>query len=551
MPRRALALTLCLGALAAPAEPPSPPRPPAATAAADAAATRIRAHVEFLADDLLEGRAAGSRGYDLAARYVAAELAALGARPAGTGGGWFQPLELLEGSAVIPAGGLVIERDGATTRLESGVDFLPGRIYAAPRSSVTAPAEFVGFGVSAPERGYDDFAGADLAGKIAVVLSGAPPGFDSEARAHYSASLTKLPELVRRGAVGVISILTPVDEERTPWQRLVQRSWFPGMRWIGADGQPVDSFPALRGVASMGRAGAARLFAATGQDLEAAYAAAAASRPQHFALPGRITLSAETTLARRTSANVVGLIEGSDPVLRGEYVVLSAHLDHLGRGAAVEGETIYHGALDNAAGVAVMLEVGRMLAADGRRPRRSVLLVALTAEERGLLGSDVFARQPTVPRGALVADINMDMPVALGPLADWVAFGAEHSTLGPVAARAARAEGYRLAPDPMPEEIVFVRSDQYMFVRQGIPSIYMSAGTGSLDPAIDLGARTQEFLRRHYHQPSDAAGLPIHYPSLAALARINARIVREVADARARPAWNPGDFFGTRFAPPR
>jgi len=547
MARLTLALWLCLYCCGAGA---GPAASAAADAAADAAAARIRAHVAFLADDLLEGRAAGSRGYDLAARYVASEFEALGLKPGGAAGAWFQPIELLEASAVIAAGEFSIERDGQATRLESTVDFLPLRDYGAAQSSVTGPLEFVGYGVSAPERGYDDFAGADLQGRIAVVLSGAPPTFDSEARAHYSATLTKLPELVRRGAIGVVIVLTPVDEARTPWPRLVQRSWFPGMRWLDADGRPVDAFAELRRAALLGRAGAAKLFAGTGHPLEAVYAAAEAGRPQHFALPGTATLAGQTTLARRQSANVVGLVEGADPVLRHEYVVLSAHLDHLGRGEAVGGDAIYNGALDNAAGVAVLLEVARMLSVDGRRPKRSVLFLALTAEERGLLGSDVFARHPTVP-GALVADINMDMPVALGPLADWVAFGAEHSTLGPVAARAAAAEGYALAPDPLPEEIVFVRSDQYMFVRQGVPSIYISTGTRSRDPAIDLRARDEDFLRERYHQPSDDVAQPIHYPSLAGLARVNARILRAVADAPARPAWNPGDFFGSRFAPSR
>lgn len=544
MARSALALLLCLCSCCAGAG-------TVASADADAAATRIRAHLAFLADDLLEGRAAGSRGYDLAARYVAAEFEALGLKPGGTDGGWFQRIELLEASPVIPAGEFDIERDGQTNRLESAVDFLPASDYGAPSSSITAPVEFVGFGVSAPERGYDDFAGADLRGKIAAVLTGAPPTFDSESRAHYSATLTKMPELVRRGAVGVIFVLTPVDERRTPWERQVQRSWFPGMRWIGSDGRPVDAFVELRRKALMGRAGATKLFGGSGHALEAVFATAEAGQPQHFALPGRVTLAGQTTLARRQSANVVGLVEGADPALRNEYVVLSAHLDHLGRGDAVGGDAIYNGALDNAAGVAVMLEVARMLSVDGRRPKRSVLFVALTGEERGLLGSDVFARRPTVAHGALVADINMDMPVALGPLADWVAFGAEHSTLGPVAARAAAAEGYALSPDPMPEEIVFVRSDQYMFVRQGVPSIFMSAGTRSKEPAVDVKARSEDFLRNHYHLPSDDLAQPIHYPSLAGLARVNARILREVADSPQRPAWNPGDFFGSRFAPAR
>jgi Zn-dependent M28 family amino/carboxypeptidase len=542
MANRLCPLLLCLCPMVA-----SAASQPAADAAA---AARIQAHITFLADDLLEGRAAGSPGFDIAAHYVAAEFAALGLKPGGSAGSWYQPIELLEGSPVIPASEFVIERDGRSTRLESAVDFLPSADYSAPKSSVTAPVEFVGFGVSAPERGYDDFSGADLKGKIAVVLSGAPPTFDSESRAHYSATLTKLPELVRRGAVGAIFVLTPTDEKLTPWERQVQRSWFPGMRWIGADGRPVDAFAELQRRALMPRAGAEKLFAGSSHPLDAVFAAAAAGQAQHFALPGRVTLAGQTTLTPRRSENVIGLIEGSDPVLKHEYVVLSAHLDHLGRGAAVNGDPIYHGALDNASGVAVMLEVGHLLETAGRRPKRSVLLVALTGEERGLLGSDAFARRPTVPAGSVVADVNMDMPVALGPLADWVAFGAEHSTLGPVAARAAKAEGYALSPDPMPDEIIFVRSDQYMFVRQGVPSIYMSSGSRSRDPAVDVKARWQDFLKNHYHQPSDNVTLPIHYPSLVGLARVNARIVREVGDAPARPAWNAGDFFGARFARP-
>jgi Zn-dependent M28 family amino/carboxypeptidase len=543
MNRRVLLLFVCLcPALALAAG--------AATPDGDAAATRIRAHIAFLADDLLEGRAAGTRGYDLAARYVAAEFVALGLKPGGVAGGWFQPIELIEGKTVVPAGELVLERGGRTERLESATHFLPLRDYSAPESSITAPLEFVGFGVSAPERGYDDFDGVDLKGKIAVELYGAPANFGTEARAHYSASLTKMPELVRRGAIGVILVLTPVEEQRTPWERWVQRSWFPGMRWIGADGQPVDAFPSVRRGAVMGSAGAARLFDGAERSLADVYRTAAEGRPQHFALPGKATLAGQTVLTKRQSANVIGVLEGADPLLKHEYVVLSAHLDHLGRGAAVGGDEIYHGALDNAAGVAVMLEVAHMLETAGHRPKRSVLFLALTAEERGLLGSDVFARHPTVP-GALVADINMDMPAALGPLADWVAFGAEHSTLGPIAARAAAAEGYALSPDPMPEEVVFVRSDQYMFVRQGVPSIYIDTGSRSKDPAIDVAARVDAFLRNNYHMPSDNLSLPIHYPSLAGLARINARILNEVANAPKRPAWNAGDFFGSKFAPPR
>lgn len=520
-----------------------------AAATADASAARIRAHVEFLADDLLEGRAAGSKGYDVAARYVAAQFRLLGLEPGGADGGWLQPIEFVEASPVIPAATLELERDGKTLGFASAEDFLPGIDWFDARSTVTAPLAFVGYGVSAPDQHYDDFAGVDLRGRIAVVLSGAPPTFPSTARAHYSSAYTKSPELVRRGAVGVLTVRTPWDEERVPFARLVQSSWRPGMRWLGADGVARNGYPELKRSATLARAGADKLFAGAPKTLDAVFADAKAGRAGSFELAGRATLAGQTLIARRSSANVIAKLTGSDPTLRDEYVVLTAHLDGLGRGAAVGGDTIYNGAMDNATGVAVMLEVARALAG-GTRPKRSVLFLAVTGEERGLLGADYYAENPTVPRAAIVANVNMDMPVALAPLADFVAFGAEHSTLGPIAARAARAEGYLLSPDPHPEEVVFVRSDQYPFVRHGIPALFLSAGTTSRAPGVDGAQLEEDFRRNRYHMPGDDAQQPIHYPSLAGLARVNVRIVREIAGSRARPAWNAGDFFGATYGRP-
>jgi Zn-dependent M28 family amino/carboxypeptidase len=255
-------------------------------------------------------------------------------------------------------------------------------------------------------------------------------------------------------------------------------------------------------------------------------------------------------IQQRTSDNVIGILEGSDPALAGEFVAISAHLDHVGKGAPIGGDAIYNGAFDNAVGIGIMLESARLLAAMPQRPRRSVLFVAVTAEEAGLQGSDFFVQNPTVPRGAIVANINMDMPVALAPLADVTAFGAEHSSLGAVAERAAKAEGVGLAPDEKPEEVFFVRSDQYSFVRAGIPALYIDQGMNSTDPAQDQKARYEAFLKDKYHQPGDDLTLPIHWPSLGMLARLNTRIIADVADAQARPTWNEGNFFGETFAKP-
>ncbi|HSN73020.1 MAG TPA: M28 family peptidase, partial [Steroidobacteraceae bacterium] len=237
---------------------------------------------------------------------------------------------------------------------------------------------------------------------------------------------------------------------------------------------------------------------------------------------------------------------GSDPQLKQEYVVLTAHLDHIGRGAAVGDDTIYNGAHDNATGTAVLLEVARSIATQGPQ-KRSIVFAAVGAEERGLLGSDFFARNPPMAGGRIVANLNMDMPLALVPMADFIAFGAQHSTLGPVAERAAAAEGFVLTPDPWPEEVFFIRSDQFSFVRQGIPAIYLDSGTTARDPAIDAKALAAAFMSKNYHQPSDDITLPIDYGTLAGLTRTNTRIVLEIANAAEAPRWNDGDFFGEKF----
>lgn len=509
----------------------------------------IRAHVEFLADDLLEGRATGSRGFQLAARYVATQMAALGLRPAGADGTWLQPVQLIESTRVVPAARATLERGGERVELAPAVDFIPGFSFFGTEASVSAPLVFVGFGVSAPELDYDDFAGVDVAGKIAVVLSGAPAHFPNSQRAHYSREKTR--QLAARGAVGIVSINTPEDETRWPWDRAVRLSWVPSMRLVDSAGQPVEAYPEIKASMTLNLASAAKVFDGEPKPLEQVFADAQAGKPQAFDLPATLSLTLRAALGRTQCTNVVGVLPGSDPALAGEYVVFTAHLDHLGKGAAVNGDTIYNGALDNASGTAVMLEAARLLATGKTRPKRSIIFLAVTAEERGLLGSKHFAMYPTVAKDAIVANVNMDMPMALFPMSGFTVYGAEHSSLGEVARRALAAEGIAMMPDPDPAEVTFVRSDQYSFVREGIPALYVDAGAKSSDPAVDPDAVFRQFLLRDYHMPSDQADLPIHWPTLASLARVNARIGLAIANDPKRPAWLPGDFFGETFGASR
>jgi len=507
-------------------------------------ADAIRAHVAFLADDLLEGRATGSRGYDIAARYVATQMELLGLKPAGTDGGWLQPVSLLQATRVIPPAEAIITRNGEQFALAPVDDFLPSPGYFGSQAEVEAPMVFVGYGIHAPAYGHDDFAGLDLRGKVAVVLSGSPDTLPSSARAHHSIEKTR--EIESRGAVGIVTVQTPEQAAKSPWEKSVLLATIPSRRLVDEAGQPVEAYPGIRASVYVNTPAAAKLFEGGPKPLEQVWADAEADKPQGFELPASIRILTKTALSRMASANVVGMLEGSDPVLRNEYVVFSSHLDHLGRGTAVNGDAIYNGALDNASGVAVMLEAARLIAA-GPRPKRSILFVAVTAEENGLLGSKWFAQNPTVPRGSLVANVNMDMPVLLYPAAGFTAFGAEHSTLGAVAQRATEAEGLQLVPDQTPDEVLFVRSDQYSFVREGIPALYLDDAKLSADPSVDPEAVFREHLRVDYHMPSDDMTLPIHWPSMAALARVNARIGIEIANDPARPAWLPGDFFGETF----
>lgn len=506
----------------------------------------IRAHVEFLASDLLEGRAAGSRGYDVAAAYVTAHFRTLGLRPGGDDGSYLQAFPLVEATPVVTAATVVLERDGVRTPFEYATDFLPGADVRSARTDVSAPMTFVGFGVSATELGYDDLAGVDLAGRIAVAFSGAPATFAPNERAYYSWSVHKLEQLARRGAVGLVTLYVPEDLRRVPWERRVAMSWVRRMRWLDANGVPVDDFNQIRAGISFDTPRAAPLFAGSGRALDEAIAAAGRGEAQAFALAGKLTIGLRTTLGTTTSSNVLGVLEGSDPALKDQFLVVTAHLDHIGRGAAVGGDAIYNGSYDNASGTAILLEMARLLVARGPG-RRSILFAAVGAEEHGLLGSDYLVRNPPAYIGRIVANVNMDMPLALTPMADLVAFGAQHSTLGPIAERAAAAEGFRLTPDPWPEEVIFVRSDQFSFVRQGIPSLYLDSGVTARDPSVDVEPLVRRFLSEHYHQPSDEITLPIDYATLAGLAATNVRIVLEVANASDTPRWHDGDFFGTRF----
>ena len=507
----------------------------------------LRAHIDFLADDLLEGRATGSRGYDIAAGYVASVFKGLALEPAGDDGSWFQSLDLVEGQLVEDSASFVVHGPDGDRPLTLVQDFMIGGSYIDPVNGIEGPVTFVGFGVSAPELGHDDYAGLDVVGHIVAMFSGAPARFPHNQRAFYSSGRNKSREAAARGAIGVLRFSTPEQLLRSPWERTVNAYAFPGMRWV--DGDHVQGlYPPIKAGATLSPAGLMTLLSGTGVSLEDLYAELETGAAKPRRLPVTATLQRRSTQTRQRSANVAGILRGADARLADQYVVITAHLDHIGIGPERDGDSIYNGAYDNATGIAVMLEVARALTESEPGPARSILFLAVTGEEKGLLGSDYYAEYPTVPIDTMVANVNLDMPIFTYPFSDVTAFGAEHSSLKAPAMAAARDAGLTLGADPMPEEVIFVRSDQYSFVRRGVPSVFLVPGFTSRDPAMDGRKQFMAFLSTHYHQPTDQIDLPFDEDSAQRFTLMNYLFVRAIADTRQRPTWNEGDFFGDRFS---
>ena len=550
--RRPLLLALALCALAA-CRPAAAPAASPATVADAAAAARIQADVRTLADDAMQGRETGTPGFERAADVVVARFRALGLQPAGDDGGYSQRVPLLKATRIADGARLQVVRRDRTITLRFRDHFLSEPNVDVPDGSVRAPAVFVGQGVSAPDLGHDDFAGLDLHGKVAVVLGGAPASFGDDRRAFHASRGEKLRELVAHGAIGAVFVDTAQDEASAPWAAQAANWEHPQLRLRDADGRGIDTFPQLRVVARVSAAAADLLFDGSGHTAAELAVAAQAGRLHGFALPVTLSLAQRTQVEPLDSRNLVARLPGSDAALAREAIVFSAHLDHLGIGAPVGGDAIRNGALDNALGVAIVLETARELHDARPAPKRSLLFVALTAEEQGLLGAQWFA---THPPQRLVADVNLDMPMLLAPTRDVVPIGATHSSLQQTLQQAAKALQVGVSADPFPEEAVFVRSDQFAFVRAGVPALYLDGGV--VPGAASVGKRAdattvprlaqREFLRHCYHQPCDDIRQPIQYPDAARMAALNARLARLLGDAAQPPRWNPGDFFGARFA---
>jgi len=500
---------------------------------------RIKADMRFLSHDLMEGRDTGTRGYDLAAEYVATRYLALGLTPP-VSGSYFQQVPFVLAS-IKASPESYISFGGKTWK--NGEDIVLTGTSVYPDQSEEHEVVFVGYGFDAPQYGFDDYAGLDVRNKVVAFVTSLPGGAPSDVVAELGDKRTEVAQA--KGAIGALAIAAPQTLKQLPWEQWKQYAAVPRLRWLRADGTPNVVAPSLRVGGSLGPKASEALFANTAMPVDKLFAQIAdpKARPKGFAIPGKLRFERHSDVARMTSPNVVGLLPGSDPKVADEVILFMAHLDHDGIVKPVNGDSIMNGAMDNASGVATMMEAARAFTDASSRPRRSIMFAAVTAEEDGLLGSEYLAKHPVVNGKKIVAVVNLDMPILTYDFKDLIAFGAEHSTMGPAVERALQTAGVALSPDPMPEEGLFTRSDHYNFVKEGIPSVFLATGWAGPGKAA-----FESFLANHYHKVSDQVDLPIDWKAAARFARINYEIGKELANADAAPQWYEGSYFGDKFA---
>jgi hypothetical protein len=490
--------------------------------------------ISVLADDGMEGRQTGSAGYLRAADYVVSRFRAEGMQPAGVNG-FLQPVQFEQQVVDQHASRLELIGPGdETTSLRVGESSRIAAGGAPLPQALDAPLVFVGYGLHLPKQGADDFAGFDFKGKIVVVLSGGPASISGAIKSN--ARFERAQQLGKLGAVGMIALTTPKQTE-IPWARQILLAGQPGMYLADPTlRETPDGFTAV----ALDPAQSELLFAGSGHTFAELSALADASQPvPRFALPLRLKGSIVATRSSLSSPNIVAQLTGSDAKLKHEYVVVSAHLDHLGVGAPINGDAIYNGAMDDASGVATVLDIAHRLKR-GKKPRRSVLFLIVTAEEKGLLGSYYFARHPTVPGANLVADFNFDMPLPLWQLTGVFVPGEGESTLGADARAVAALQGLTTVPDPLPDRNVFIRTDQFSFVRVGIPALAFKFGFAKDTPQFQI---EHDWRANRYHAPSDDLNQPVMKEEAVRLDDFVAAVTLRVANADARPRWLPESAF--------
>ena len=488
-------------------------------------------YVKVLADDNMEGRQTGSEGEKRAQAYVVEQIKADGLQPAGTNG-FYQEVPLQESKLDEGRSAFALVHDGSVQPLVLGDDLvLSARLDGGP---VNAPLVFVGYGLNVPEKKYNDLT-ENLKGKIAVMFAGSPADMPTELASHYQSSAERWKALKAAGAVGAIMIPNPAAMD-IPWERIKGNRLQPSMRIADLNESEGEKLGAYFNPAS-----AQKLFEGSGHTFDEIAALGAKRQPlPHFSLT--VSVKANTEVIRRElkSTNVVAKLPGSDAKLKNQYVVVSAHIDHLGMGEAVNGDRVFNGAMDNASGSALLLDLARSFKEHPEKLKRSVLFVWVTGEEKGLLGSRYFGLHPTVPRKSIDADINTDMFLPIVPLKVLTVYGLNESTLGDDLKTVAEKWSVPVQADPQPLRNIFIRSDQYSFIRVGIPSIMMDVGAseGSAEAKV-----RETWLKERYHGRADDTNQPVELEAAGKYEAVTRSFVTTEANAEHRATWKPESFF--------
>ena len=506
-------------------------------------------HIKFLADDKLEGRDTGSRGEREAQKYAVEQLQRAGAEPAGVNG-FYQPVKFVSRQIVEKDCSLTLirrDRDRDTDKdkrepLILGEDaIISTRIMPAP--DVEAPLVFAGYGLKVPEKNYDDFAGIDVRGKIIVILAGSPSEIPGALASHYQTAAERWKGLRAAGALGIVSLINPAAME-IPWSRIALNRAHPTM---DLDYPEFNETEGEKLAVIVNPASAEKFLAGSGHTFEEIAALGKDRKPlPHFPLAVSLAAKTKVEVTKIESANLVAKLPGTDPALKDEYVVLSAHLDHIGIGEPINGDRIYNGAMDNGSGSALVLDMAASFQKNPERLRRSILLVLVTGEEKGLLGSKYFAAHPTVAPKSIVADVNVDMFLPIVPLKLLTVFGLDESDLGNRAREVAQTIGVRIQPDPEPLRNVFIRSDQYSFILRGVPSVMMGVAPEPGTPEVKI---FKDWLTQRYHAPSDDVDQPVDLAAAAKYEEIVRALLINIANGDHRPEWKPDSFF-RRYAEP-
>ena len=512
---------------------------------------RIKAHVVYLADDKLKGRQPGKEGFQMAVDYVQKQYKEIGLQPAGENGTYLQKVTLRKSRLNKDKTTLVLTLpNGDKKPLILGTEFY---VYPHPeRKSIDfdAPLAFVGTGFDAPSIGIQDYKNLDVKGKIVIILRKVPEHLSANVKLHLQYPATLQEFAAKNGAIGVL--VCNYTSNNVQFKALANNMSVNG---IGAailpDGKRASSASALGGKIQV--AGGItvpflkELMQAEGENLDALWQSLEKGTYVSKTLKGSISGHYESNFEDIESYNVIGKIEGSDAKLKNEYVIHSAHLDHVGVGKPINGDSIYNGAHDNASGVACALEIARAYSKLNAKPKRSVVFAMMTAEELGLLGSGYFNALPTLPKQQIVADINTDMPTIMAPLESVAPLGAEHSSLLKVVEQAASYVGLNVEPDPDPSEGRFVRSDQYNFVKAGIPALHIKYGYKKTTIEKNLAEKVKVWREANYHKPSDEVNDTFVWSAGRKYAQVNFLISYLIAQNPERPTWNKGDFFETKL----